>query len=121
MSKITVDRDGFEPVEVEIWIGSFGDVYCIANNHMTDSVIVGKADPKPKTYSIGQRFKFNDGNDYAEYMLAATSSSEVILTNTSLGNRWCNPTRVRNPAKITVEELKSMLGDQFLFFAEVPK
>ena len=118
---VTVQHDGFEPAQVRVYMNADGKVRAYMSFSSRDTALLGQgtALPEPKTYHIGQRFKFNDGHCYTEYMLASVCLDTVILTNTEFGSRWCNSVRVSNPAKITEEELKSMIGDKFLYFSEV--
>ena len=119
--QVTVQHEGFNPEQVRVTMNADGAVkaYMIHSRFRGTALLgQGTALPKPKTYHIGQRFNFNDGHCYTEYMLASACLDTVILTNTESGRRWRNPTRVRNPTKITEEELKSMIDDQFLYFSE---
>ena len=120
-AKVTVQHDGFEPAKVQVFMNADGAVraYLSFSSHLAAWLGQGTALPKTNTYHIGQRFKFNDGIDYAEYMLAATSLNAVILVCTKSGKHWMSSITVSNPAKITEEELAVILGTKFLYFSEV--
>ena len=119
-AKVTVQHEGFEPAQVRVFMNADGAVmaYLSFSSRIAALLGQGTALPKAKTYHIGQRFRFNDGYCYAEYMLASVCLDTVILTNTEFGSRWSDSARVSNPSKITEEELKSMIGDQLLYFSE---
>lgn len=62
-----------------------------------------------RTYHAGQRFIYNNG---AEYILTRICHNKVNLINLDCGNRWSDHCEVKDPQKITEEEMKQ-LADTF--------
>lgn len=61
----------------------------------------GLAEPAPKTYKIGQRFKVDD----KEQILAQVLPWKVCLVSLDNGNRHFEPIQVRDISEITEKEM----------------
>ena len=62
-----------------------------------------------ETYHIGQRFLYNDSQ---EYILARTEPYTINFINLKTGGRWSRNQKVNNDRKITETEMES-LADSF--------
>lgn len=61
---------------------------------------------------VGQTYH-EPGGDY--YILAQVNRNEVALISLASGNRWANPTKVKNPGRISHEEWLEISDDHLKF------
>ena len=66
--------------------------------------------PKPKFYSIGERFICGISNE--EYILAQVGIQEICLVSLTSGNYWYSKVKVESNYKITEDEFKQICADK---------